>query len=398
MPKSNFFQFAWKTETTPGTAESLAGSDVKVVIFDDAQPNVETEFSSVNEVTAYGSKRPGVPTISRVRFSNIRYQLRGPGTALAVPSAVPAIKQMWAAGLMKGHQARLLDTNTDSIVFKAGEIVTFTNTPAHRAIVLEDVTTTNGGTIHVAFLTAADTAPSALADPEEIVGASGQTCASNGVLTAGGYAFLPSIVSNDAAGFHGTGILNRGGYAFYMRGGLSDLEWSIDIQGSIIVKQDFLGGLGTNPGDLALYTTSIPELSVVPPRASCPHLTIGGYEPECQGVTIQKPNGIDTVTDFNTCLGGVRFASEDPQEPRLSVTVAQVSTATKNYFTSLIGGGTEVVKLTVGSAAGSTWKFIFPAAQLQRMDPSSVSPNRAAFDLDFLLTGTENNEIIIIQE
>lgn len=398
MPKSNFFQLAWKTESTPGTAESLSGSDMKVVIFDDAQPSVDTEFASVNEVTAYGSKRPGIPTFSKVSFGNVRYQLRGPGTALAVPSAVPAIKQLWNAGLMKGYQARRLDTNEADVVYKAGEIVTFTNTPAQRGIVLEDVTTTNGGTIHIAFLTAADTAPANLASPEEIVGESGQTCASDGVLTAGGYAFLPAIISNDAAGSHGTGILNRGGYAFYMRGGLSDMEWSIDVQGSIIVKQDFQGALTQNPGDLALYTTTIPELSVVPPRATCPHLTIGAYEPECQGVTISKPNGIDVVTDFNSCAGGSRFAAEDPQDPRLSVTVAQVSTGVKNYFASLIGGGTEQVKLTVGSAAGSTWKFIFPAAQLQRMTPSSVSPNRAAFDLDFLLTGTENNEIIIIQE
>ena len=396
MADASLAQLAIATESSPGVAESLVLGDVVTKITSAATPEVKVEKVTSDEVTATQSPEVATNGKATFRMGSVVWRLRGKAAPYGTGTTPPATGPLMKAGLFRELPCRLVDTNAVQ-TFYAGEPITFDNTPTALAICVKTTTTTIGGTLPVAFIS--DPVPASLGSPEVIRGASGNTCASDGILTGYGYAYLPGKVVNDAAGYHATLQLIADGYGWRGRGCLASTSFGFGTRSHVTVTQEYVGAFSA-AGDMTEFAvTSYPE-TIAPPIAMCTLPKFGGYQPKgLKNVRIEAPVQLDYVEDFGDCNGGILFANGKRLPVVLTCEVDRSDQATKDWETEYRNNGDVAeISFVIGDTSGAYWDFILPKAQLMDLNPSRGDGDRATFQLQFTATRAfgGNDELIIV--
>jgi len=390
MPKTNLVEFAVEQEAAPGTAETLLQADVLVRLRTGSVPEPEYEPIDLEEMQPVSSHTPMLMGRQLLRFP-ASYNLRGPGDLVTAP----AINDLWESAMLSAAAAKTIAIGAvTSGPYLAGETITGTNSSATGMVLRQ----TANGAASIPYLPLSGT----LETTETLTGGtSGATSTSSAGPANGGYCYRPADNTDDSAGHHCTYHVNRSGVAWKARGALSDLAIAFRNGGPATVTQNFVGAL-VGVTDTALFgVTSWPEASVTPPKFLNVGLKIGAYSPTgINEVNLTWPTSPTIVEDANSASAqGVLFADYDrlSTPPTITLQVDQVAVATKDYFAELAAAGTFYVELTCGSTAGSIWTFVAPKAQFRSVGLGEVEPRRAQFPVELVLTGSNNDELLIWQ-
>jgi hypothetical protein len=388
MPKT-LFEFAVEKEGTPGTAETIVEADVLTRVRNDVRAEPDIEMQDLDEASAVSTFTAAVAGRKMISFP-VSYNLRGPGDL----TTAPTVADMFEAAVFSGAAAETIAIGAITTgPYVAGEIITQSTSNA-TGIVLQQIAT---GTSPIAYIPISGT----MVTTETLTGSiSGATCTTSAGPVDGGYGWRPNDwEDSDGTEHHATCKLFRDGFYWTGRGCLAGWQIVLTNGGPGVVTQNFSGAWSAY-GDAALFGVSAyPEDSIIVPKFLNASISVGTYQPTgIREVTIDFPNTIEAVEDANDTAGdGILYMDYRRQLPTIRLAVDQVATSTKNYFSELQAGTTQRFECTLGSASGARWTFSSRAAQLRSVTPAEQSPRRAMFEVEFGLTGTGNEELMIWQ-
>jgi hypothetical protein len=387
MAKINRNEFAVEQEAAPGTVETFVEADVLVHLRDGWAATPEHEIFDLEEQQSVGSRTPAVTGVRSIPITAI-YNLRGPGDLVTAP----AIQDLLEASLFTGTGAKSIAIGAIAGgPYVAGEVITG-GTSAGTGLVLQQIAT---GTTPLYYLPITGT----LQTGEVLTGStSAATCTTSGVPADAGMAFRPADWTS-GAGHHCSCRILLDGQEWTSRGNLADLSIALAVGRPAVITQNFLGAYSSH-ADVALFgVTDFPEAAVSPPKLLDAGIYIGTYQPTgVMDLTINWPLESALITDANDSAGdGVLYTDARRGLPTITMTVDHTTVANKDYITELQADTVQRLEFTLGSTTGSIWTFSAPAAQLRSIGLGSREAQRATFNLEFGLTGTNNEELLIWQ-
>lgn len=386
MPKTYLAQLGIKAESSRGVAESVSASDVPVRLRSGYAIEPDYDLIDTDEVQGVSSKTPSIIGRRGIRFSG-EYVLRGSGSL----SADPAIGQLWASALFVYGNAQSLDIGAvTSGPFVPGELITG-GTSSGTGTVLAHC---ENGDSEIIYLPVSGT----LQSGETITGgASGASATTSSSPTRMGTGFKPHDPGS-APGYHSSIVGNRDGFYFQGRGCLGDLRWVFENGNPCIVSQTWEGALHSK-GDQALWSVTYPEGDVVVPKFLAAECKVGSYSPAgLLRAEITWPTNPSLISDANSSSGdGVLRADYSRGLPTASLEFDQTAASAHDFFSSFDAGSTMLLRWThgAGGSDGTKWTFSMPAAQIRGITLGESEPSRATFRVEFGLTGSNNDELLI---
>lgn len=390
MAKYNIAEFAVEQEGTPGTVETFVQADVLVRLRDGYVIAPDHELIDLNELSSVSTSTAAVLGRRSIAFT-VSYVLRGPGDLVTAP----AIQDLLEAALFEGTAAK--SNNIGAVAsgpFEAGEVITSDGTGSPTGLVLQE---TANGASSIPYIPLSGT----IGNSEGLTGGtSGATATTSSTANDAGMGFRPADWSS-GTGHHAScrGLVD--GQQWTARGCLADLTIALENGGPGIVTQNFMGAWSSY-GDQAVFgVTSFPEASTTVPKFLDGSIDVGTYQPTgVNNITINWPTNPTLIEDANDSSGdGVLYCDYNRQAavPTITMEVDQVAAATKNYFTELQTPTIQKVEFTLGSSSGAIWTFSAPSAQLRTIGVTSRDPQRGTYALEFGLTGSNNEELLIWQ-
>lgn len=380
-------QFAAKVEGTPGTAETLAASDVLVRIRDGDTIEPDFERFETQEVQAYSSHRPGLIGRKLLGFG-VSYLLRGAADVVTAP----AVETLWEAAMLLGSAVKSIAVGTiTGGPYQDGETITGSPSSATGRVFR------NTSTTPLRYIPLTGT----FASGDTITGGtSGASSTSSAAPADAGRVFEPT--DSDFGGgdskHHVTAELLQDGFYWKARGALADLTLEFRNGHPAICRQRFMGAFSTH-GDKTLYAVSAyPEETISPPRFLAVGLKLGAYSPtDIVEMTLELPTNPEAREDANSSAGdGVLYADYQKDIPRVRFDPAMVKAATKDFFADLAAGATFAMEWVLTGGAGSTWTFYADEAQLISVG-SGERRELATAPIEIGLFGNRNNEFVIWQ-
>jgi len=380
-------QLAVKTETTPGSIETLTSADVVCLIREGDAIEPDLERYETGEVQPYSSQRPGLVG-RRMLGLAVSYILRG-SAALATPTTVHPL--LTAAMLTKSTVKSIAIGTITGGPFVDGETITGgTSAATGRVFRACSATPLRYIVLTGTFVTS-----------EVITGGTSTAHATSSAgPTDGGFAYEPadSTFSGAASKHHVSARLFEDGFFWEGRGMLSNLILNFRNGHPVQVSQRLVGSFNAK-GDANPFTlTTYPEQAVTPPRFLNTSLKFGAYSPtDIVEMTMTVETNPEAREDANSTAGdGVLYADYLKAYPVLRVEPAMVTAATYDYFGTLIAGTTFAVTWKLTGSAGSNWDFFADEAQLISVGAGDRR-GLAVAPIEIGLFGIRNNEFAIWQ-
>lgn len=380
-------QLAVKTETTPGTVETLSSSDVLCRIREGDAIEPDLERFETGEVQAYSSMRPGLVGRKMIAFA-ISYLLRG-SAAIGTESAIAPL--LAAAMLKKSTVQSIAIGSVTSGPFVDGETVTGGTSGATGRVFR------NCSATPLLFIPISATFESG----ETITGGtSGASATSSAVPADAGFAYEPadSDFGAGASLHHVSARLFQDGFYWEGRGMLGNLVMNFRNGHPCIVNQRLVGAFNAHGDADPFSVSSYPEDAITPPRFLNASLKLGAYAPtDIIEATLTVETNPEPREDANdSSADGILFADYLKAYPVFRFEPAMVKKATKDYFGDLAAAGTFAMEWVLTGSTGSNWTFYADEAQFINVGAGDRR-GLAIAPLEIGLFGTRNNEFVIYQ-
>lgn len=372
-------QLAAKIEAAEGTAEVLAASDAKLLVYD----------PKVNFDVALFDRNPARPSFSNIgkttgkRRAGIGYKLemKGSGTATTVPEwgkllqgcgfGVNALKSINIGAITNGP-------------FQHGETITGGTSAAKGRVVINTAT----GATAVLFVTVSGT----FATGEVITGGtSGATATTSSVATTVGNEF--KLVSDSIPS------LTQGSYEDGIRklieGSRGNLKLSLKAGEPVMMEFDFQG-VEAGITDTA-FLANVTYEATKPPIFQNALFSVEAFSAKIGEMGIDLGNVLAERDDVNDTRGVLSFAITG-RNVTGSFNPEMVSVATYDFHSKWFGGTEMIVDCTIGSVAGNKFRIYIPKAQYTKIedeDRDGLQIAKASFCLNGSVTPGDD-EITIL--
>lgn len=372
-------QLAAKIEAVEGTAETLAATDARLLVYDpkvsfdvamfDRNP-ARTSFSNIAKTTG-----------QRTAAIGYKLELKGSGVAATVPEwgkllqacgfGVNALKSMNIGAVTNGP-------------FQHGETVTGGTSAAKGRVV---ITTANGATA-IMFVSVSGTFVSG-----EVIagGTSTATATTSSVPATIGNEFKP--VSDSIP------CLTQGSYEDgirkLIRGSRGNVKFSFKAGEPVMMDFDFQG-VEAGVSDTA-FLANVTYESTKPPVFLSALFSIDAYSAKIGEMYVDMGNNLAQRDDVNDTRGVASFALTG-RNVTGSINPEMIPVAAHDMFGKWFSGGEMSVDCSIGSVAGNKFRVYIPRAQYTKIedeDRDGLQIAKASFSLNGSVTPGDD-EITIL--
>lgn len=377
-------EFGIKKEATGGTAEAIAAADLRVLIRDDANPNVDAELVDKNQVQPTSSKRP-IVTGRQMFEIPASYILEGPGDQATEPLISPFLN----SALFEEVAAKKVTCGAVTGTFRPGE--TFTQAVSLATGMILTQATGSPGQLDYIPLTSTVDATNVITSDD-----TGATVTSTGAPADNGWAYRPRDDDFSTNNSLHTVKLFQDGIFWTGRGCLSDLIVTFRSGHPVIMAHSFRGAF-EDQGDVALIgKTNYGELATASPLFVAASLRIGAFTAptDLVDLTLNVNNGIRIRQDA-MLASGVKHADYNKDRPTVATSVGMVKAATFDFVQTYIDGTVFSLEFKAGTVAGKKWNFAFGQSQIANSLTQEDDENFAKQPLEFMCSGDNNNEALL---
>ena len=342
-------QLAAKIETVEGTAEVLAATDARLLVYD---PKVAFNVAMFDRNPARPSfsnigKAPG----KRTAAIGYKLELKGSGVAATVPEWG---KLLQACGF---GVSTLKSMNIGAITngpLQHGETITGTTSAAKGRVVIN---TANGATA-ILFVVVSGTFVSA-----EVItgGTSTATATTSSVPATVGNEFklISDLIPSLTQGSYEDGIRKL------VEGSRGNLKLSFKTGEPVMMELDFQG-VEAGVTDTA-FLANVTYETTKPPVFLSALFSVDAYSAKIGEMSVDLGNNLAERDDVNDTRGVVSFALTG-RNVTGSFNPEMVAVATYDFHTKWFSGAEMIVDCTIGSVAGNKFRIYIPKAQYTKID------------------------------
>ena len=361
-------QLAAKIEAVEGTAEVLAATDARLLVY---EPKVAFDVAMMDRNPTRSSfsnigKAPGKRTAS----IGYKLELKGSGTAATVPEwgkllqgcgfGVNALKSMNIGAITNGP-------------FQHGETITGGTSAAKGRVVIA----TANGAIAILFVVVSGTFVSG-----EVItgGTSTATATTSSVPATVGNEFKPisDLIPSLTQGSYEDGIRKL------VEGSRGNVKFTFKTGESVMMEFDFQG-VEAGITDTA-FLANVTYETTKPPVFLSALFSVDAYAAKIGEMSIDMGNNLAQRDDVNDTRGVVSFALTG-RNVTGSFNPEMVPVATYDMFGKWFNGPDLIIDFTVGSVTGNKFRLYIPKGQLTKIDDEDRDGIQVA-KVSFCLNGS----------
>lgn len=376
-------QAAAKTESTPGTKETLSAADAKVLFYNPkVQITPETyerdpERMSSDQLSAIVGKRPG-------RFTG-EFDLAGSGTATTDPEWIKFLK---ACGFVSNALYSITIGAITSGPFQHGETVTGGTSGATARVVMK----TADGTTTLYYVPISGT----LQDAETITGGTSGASATTGSdpSEVGKEVALRPLGEEDPITCSDLNwVTGTDAFVKELAGAVGKATLNFQTGEPVKVALDMMG-VFAGVSDGSIFSPTYP--TVKPPAFLGATFTIDGYAAQFASLAVNIENDIQEDTDEKATYGIKRYNIVN-RKVTGSIDIKAVPVATHDAYGKLLGGSEMEMKWSFAPTAGNKFVFYAPRVQYREIDEGDRN-GQVTFENNLSFNGGENalNEAFVM--